>query len=139
MPVTAQMSLLVKMSIKAIPWILSLLIFFQYQRRLRSFELCSFSRVAHERTSMAPTKTLKQVVEVSSENKISMEQVPRLVSSTSEQLHHHDAVTWSKLLESNARNSTGVFVLKKPAWLKILPSARFKLLEPLRAFDGKHE
>ena len=114
------MSLLVKMSIKAIPWILSLLIFFQYQRRLRSFELCSFSRVAHERTSMAPTKTLKQVVEVSSENKISKEQAPQLVSSTSEeQLHHHDAVTWSKLLKSNVQNSSGVFDLKKPAWLKM--------------------
>jgi hypothetical protein len=120
MPAVAQKSLLVKLSVTAIPWILSLLIFFQYQRRLRSFELCSFSCVAHERASMASTKTLKQVVEVSSENKISVEQAPRRLSSTSEErLHHQDAVMWSKLLESNPQNSSGVFDLKKPAWLKM--------------------
>ena len=114
------MRLLVKMSIKALPWILSLLIFFQYPRRLRSFKPCSLSRAAHERTWMARTKTVKQVVEVSSENKISIEQAPRLLSSTSEErLHHRDAVTWSKLLKSNVQNSSGVFDLKKPAWLKL--------------------
>ena len=116
----SKMILVAKSSIKAIPWLLSLLIFVKYQRLSKSLQFCSFSEAADERTSIAPVKTLKQVLEVSSEKKLSIEQAPRLLLPPSEEpLYHRDAITWSNLVKSNARNSSGVFNAKTPAWLKM--------------------
>ena len=114
------MRLIAKLSVNSIPWLLSLLIFVKYQRLAKSFQFCSLSKAAVERASIAPAKTLKQVVEVSSEKKVSVEQAPRLLSpSADEPLYHRDAVTWSNLVKSNAQHSSGVFNSKNPAWLKM--------------------